>query len=70
VTGKFKSLFTRIPWRLLAAALGGALVASGGARLLSVELPGDLEQVARVVKQGIAMVVVGGVVLIAVIVSR
>lgn len=68
--GRFKSLSTRIPWRLLVATLGGALVVNGGARLLSVELPADLEEVTEVVKQGIGMVIVGGVVLIAVIVSR
>jgi hypothetical protein len=68
--GKFEPLLSRIPWRVLIAVLGGALVVSGGSRLLSVELTADSEAVIEAIKQGMAMVVVGGVVLIALVIDR
>lgn len=68
--GRFEALFNRIPWRILVAVIGGALVVNGVARLLSVELPADSDEVTGMIKQGMGMVVIGGVVLIAVVMSR
>lgn len=68
--GKLETLIARIPWRMMITVLGGVLVFNGGAYLLSVELPADSEEVTWVIKQGMGMVLVGGVVLIAAFVSR
>jgi hypothetical protein len=68
--GKFKALFSRIPWRMIVAVLGIGLVINGGARMLSVELPAESEGVTQMIEQGMVMVVVGGVVLIAVVLGR
>jgi len=62
---KYKLLLERIPWRLLILLLGGALIANGGTQLLSVGLPADPETLTQVAKQGMGLVVVGGVTLIA-----
>ena len=67
---RLEAFVSRIPWRLLVALLGGTLVVRGGANLLSVELPADTDEVIRIIKQGMAMVVGGGVVLIAAIIAR
>lgn len=70
LTGRIEVLLSRIPWRLLVAALGGVLVTKGTASLLSVDLPDAPEDLALVAKQGMGMVIIGGVILIAAIVHR
>ena len=61
-------LIRRIPWRVLITLLAGVVVVKG-ACLLSMGLPANPAELAQVVKQGMGMVVVGGVVLIGVVVS-
>lgn len=65
-----KFLLGRIPWRILLAFVGLLLVVKGGAQLLSVQLPADADAVMQVAKQGMVMVVMGGVMLIAAIMVR
>lgn len=67
---KFKFLLSRIPWRLLIAIFGMVLVINGGSKLLGVELPVTSDTVMQTVKQGMGMVVAGGVTLIAAIIIR
>jgi hypothetical protein len=69
MSGKLETLFTRIPWRLIIAGLGAVLVVDGVASLLSADLA-KTETVIRVAEHGIGSVLVGGVILIAVIMSR
>jgi hypothetical protein len=69
MSGKFESLFTRIPWRLIIAGVGGVLVVKGVAGLLSADLA-DSETMMRAAEHGIGSVLIGGVILIAVIMSR
>jgi hypothetical protein len=68
--GKLKFLLSRIPWRVLIAIFGIVLVINGGSKLLSVELPVTSDTAMQVAKQGMGMVVAGGVTLIAAITIR
>ncbi|MEJ1353200.1 MAG: hypothetical protein RPV21_01345 [Candidatus Sedimenticola sp. (ex Thyasira tokunagai)] len=65
-----KPFLSRVPWRFLIVLLGGALVVKGGEQLLSVELPAGSDTVMQLAKQGMGMVVAGGVTLIAAIIVR
>jgi len=68
VTANLILLIRRIPWRVLVTILAGVVVVKG-ACLLSMDLPANSAELAQVVKQGMGMVVVGGVVLIGVVIS-
>jgi hypothetical protein len=63
-------LIRRVPWRLLATVLAGALIVNGGSRILSVEMLPQSGDVIGAVRQGMGTLVVGGAVLIAVIMTR
>jgi len=63
-------LFRRIPWRLLVAGFGGGLVARGVSLLLATDGAVSAESLISIFESGIRMVILGGVVLIGVIVSR
>lgn len=67
---RFKLLLSRIPWRLLFVLLGCMLVAKGGAKVLSVELPAVSDAMLQLAKQGMGMVIAGGVTLIAAIMAK
>ena len=64
------ALIRRVPWAALVAVLAGILVVNGGARLVSVELPAGSGEALGAIKQGMAMMITGGVALIAAILSR
>ncbi len=68
MTAKLILLIRRIPWRALITIVAGAVVVKG-AWLLSLGLPADSEALVPAVRQGMGMVVVGGVVLIGVVIS-
>jgi len=65
-----QSLISRIPWRLLVAFLGGALVINGASRIVGADLTATSESFILLVKHGMGMVIAGAMLLIGVILSR
>ena len=62
---RYRLFLERIPWRLLIILFGVALVVHGGSHMLSVDLSADPEAITQAAKQGMGLVVIGGVMLIA-----
>ena len=63
-------LIRRIPWRLLISFVAGGLVVMGVNQLLAADGAVPAESLISIFESGIRMVILGGVVLIGVIVSR